>query len=233
MPGKRSVVADAGASYSAHPNHEVRVLYDLVIKVIGSRVGAEKLFRHLIAEDERVTGSNLRDRLRFMLKQEPEIPGFTERQRQQLKAALEFGDRLTRSFPLEGEVMDDPAVAASFIQPIIGWEPVECFVVLALDVKHRYLSSQVISRGAIAETMSHPRDIFGAIIRANGARGIIAHNHPSGMTTPSDEDRTLTRHLLSASTVMCVPILDHLIVSKGSWESMRQITNLWLGYEVD
>ena len=62
---------------------------------------------------------------------------------------------------------------------------------------------------------------------------IVAHNHPSGNLEPSSEDITLTRQLLAGAQFLGVPLLDHLILGNGDFQSLRQITTLWTDYPQD
>jgi DNA repair protein RadC len=98
---------------------------------------------------------------------------------------------------------------------------------LLLDIKHRLLSTQVISIGTATETIAHPRDIFREVIRQGATRVIVAHNHPSGQLEPSTEDIVLTRQLLSGAQLLGIPLLDHLILGNGNFSSLRQTTDLW------
>ncbi|MGK7899422.1 MAG: JAB domain-containing protein, partial [Xenococcus sp. (in: cyanobacteria)] len=56
---------------------------------------------------------------------------------------------------------------------------------------------------------------------------IVAHNHPSGILEPSNEDLELTKQLLQGAEYLDIPILDHLILGNGNHQSIRQITNFW------
>ena len=56
---------------------------------------------------------------------------------------------------------------------------------------------------------------------------IVAHNHPTGNLEPSQEDIDLTVRLLKGANLLSIPLLDHLILGNGNFESLRQITDLW------
>lgn len=226
MPRQSRSVKDAGASYPAL-SHEAEVLIDLIAEILGSRRTALGILRHLSPAGEEMTGANLRDRLRRAIR-EPN-PGLAENRRIQLRAALEFGDRMSHPLPLVGEVLNDPHNAAAIFQKVIGWEPVEMLAVVVVDIHHRYLAHRVISSGSASETTAHPREIFESVIRAGGARFFVGHSHPSGDTTPSEQDIKLTKELLDASKVMDLPLLDHIVVGKGNHCSLRSITQLWNG----
>jgi DNA repair protein RadC len=78
-----------------------------------------------------------------------------------------------------------------------------------------------------SETLAHPREIFQSAIRLGAARIIVSHNHPSGSLDASNEDILLTRQLLEAARLLGIPMLDHVIVCKGEFSSIREATQLW------
>jgi DNA repair protein RadC len=216
-------IKDAGAFYSA--NNELGLFGNLIGEVLGCPSAGQKVLEALLLPNEQPTEANVRDRLRKLL-QSGHISGLTENRMQRLQATLELGKRLYLGEPQKGEIVDDPHLAAKAFQAI-AWGDVEQFAVLVMNIKHRLLSTIIISSGSATETCAHPREIFGAVIRAGGSRCIIAHNHPSGSTAPSPEDMALTRQLLQAAKVMDIPILDHLVLAGSSYTSLRQTTTLW------
>lgn len=145
-------------------------------------------------------------------------------------AAIELGKRTFQTRPLERTVVDDPSVAAAALSHDLMWQAQERFAVLLLDVKHRLLGTQVITIGTATETLAHPRDIFREVLRRGATRAIIAHNHPSGSLDPSPEDISLTQQLLAGAQFLGIPLLDHLILGNGNYQSLRQITTLWQDY---
>jgi DNA repair protein RadC len=62
----------------------------------------------------------------------------------------------------------------------------------------------------------HPREIFACALKYRAASIILAHNHPSGDASPSEEDRIVTRRLHEAAKVMGIALLDHVVVTKTS-----------------
>ena len=51
---------------------------------------------------------------------------------------------------------------------------------------------------------------------------IVAHNHPTGVPTPSPEDIELTRRLDRAAELVGIRLLDHVIVGDGTYESLKE-----------
>ncbi len=103
----------------------------------------------------------------------------------------------------------------------------EAFYVICLNTKNRILGSYLVSLGTLNGTMVHPRDIFKHAIgcehcgKRASASIILAHNHPSGDTTPSPEDIKFTAKLKSSCDIMGIQLLDHVIVGTGH-HSMRE-----------
>lgn len=157
----------------------------------------------------------------------PNTTGLTELQLKKIKAALEIGKQLYCRSPSTAPIVDDPAVAAGILQPLIGYSTVENFAVILLNVKHRVIATKIISRGVETETYAHPNQIFRVAVLGGACRIIVGHNHPSGSADPSPEDIELTKDLLRAAATMCIPLLDHIVVSHGQHTSIRQTTALW------
>jgi DNA repair protein RadC len=107
------------------------------------------------------------------------------------------------------------------------WQRTERFAVLLLDIKNRLLGSQVITIGTATETLIHPREIFREAIKQGANRLIVAHNHPSGELEPSMEDIKTTEKLLKGGQFLGIPLLDHLILGNGNYQSIRQLSELW------
>ena len=96
----------------------------------------------------------------------------------------------------------------------------EMFWALPLDSKKRPLAdAQVISIGTANGVSVHPRDVFAIAVRWNASAIVVAHNHPSGNTSPSKRDDELTRGFSEAGKMMGIPIVDHIILGDKSFYS--------------
>ena len=98
----------------------------------------------------------------------------------------------------------------------------EQFVCLHLDARNRINALEVVSVGSLNASLVHPRELFKAAILNNAASVILAHNHPSGDTTPSREDIELTRRMVQAGEIMGIEVLDHIIVGPEGFLSMKE-----------
>lgn len=88
----------------------------------------------------------------------------------------------------------------------------EIFVALFLDNQHRILAYEELFAGTINTATIHPRPIVERILKLNAAALILAHNHPSGLSDASPQDREVTKRLCHALELVDARLLDHLIV---------------------
>ena len=88
----------------------------------------------------------------------------------------------------------------------------ECFVVIALNAKNRVIEKHLVSLGTVSSALVHPREVFRALIQSSASTCILAHNHPSGDSSPSAEDIKITRQLISAGEIMGIKVLDHIVI---------------------
>ncbi len=118
-----------------------------------------------------------------------------------------------RRYLYNAERLTAPQQAANAFCEIIGDPDREYFVTLMLDGKNRITGLHIVSEGSLNQSIVHPRETFKAAILANAAAVILAHNHPSGDTAPSREDREITRRLKEAGDLLGIKVLDHVIIA--------------------
>jgi len=102
----------------------------------------------------------------------------------------------------------------------------EYFMVLHLNSKNRIIKDEVISIGTLNSSLIHPREIFKSAIKESCNAIILIHNHPSGDTNPSQDDKEITQKISEAGEVLNIKVLDHLIISKNSYYSFNESNNL-------
>lgn len=208
---------------------------ELIAILLGTGQGSGKLSavglgQHILQK----LGEHQRDPLEVLRDINPQelmqIHGVGPAKATSILAAIELGKRTFYSRPPERQEIDSPDAAAAALSHELMWQTQERFAVLLLDVKNRLIGTKVITIGTATETLAHPREIFREVLRQGATRAIISHNHPSGSLEPSSEDIQLTRQLLQAAQLLQTPLLDHLILGNGDYQSLRQITSLWDEY---
>ena len=144
-----------------------------------------------------------------------QAPGIGPAKSALLLAALELGRRCDEASLERGHALTDPAQAARCLKQRLGHLPHEVFAVLYLDTRHRILALEEPFRGTIDGATVHPREIVRRALELHAAALIVAHNHPSGVAEPSQQDLALTRRLSEALNLVEIRLLDHFIVGDG------------------
>ena len=98
----------------------------------------------------------------------------------------------------------------------------EEFHVVTLDTKNQVIDTHQITVGTLDASLVHPREVFRPAIRDAAATVILVHNHPSGDSTPSREDLSVTRRLESSGKLIGIEVLDHIVLGKDSETSIRE-----------
>jgi len=118
----------------------------------------------------------------------------------------------------------DPMRLADFWRMRIGALQNEVFQVAYLDSGYRLLRDGVetLEEGTIDRAAVYPRRVIESVLKCGAAALVLAHNHPNGHTTPSEQDKVLTRAIVLAAETVGVKIVDHLIVSVSETFSFRK-----------
>jgi DNA repair protein RadC len=105
-----------------------------------------------------------------------------------------------------------PAQTVQFLRAILGGRDYEVFVVVYVDNRHRVITVEEMFRGTIDGASVHPREVLKVALAVGAAAVIFAHNHPSGVSEPSQADELITRRLRDALALVDIRVLDHIII---------------------
>lgn len=98
----------------------------------------------------------------------------------------------------------------------------EHFLCLYLNARNQVIHKEVVSIGSLSSSIVHPREVFQPAVSHAAASVVLAHNHPSGDVSPSQDDIDLTRRLLQAGEIMGIDVLDHLIIGADDFLSLKE-----------
>ncbi|MDW8065125.1 MAG: DNA repair protein RadC [Anaerolineae bacterium] len=150
-----------------------------------------------------------------------QIPGIGLAKATQIQAALELGRRIATTVPGERPQIRSAQDAYLLVTDMADLEQ-ETLRTLLLDTRGRVLAIPTIYVGNVNTTLVRPAEVFREAVRRNAVSLIIAHNHPSGDPTPSPEDIALTRDLITAGRLLGITVLDHIIIGRGRYTSLRE-----------
>lgn len=91
---------------------------------------------------------------------------------------------------------------------------------LYLNSHNRIIHDEVISVGTLNSNIVHPREVFRPAIEYSAVAVVLAHNHPSGVPTPSQADIEVTEQLIQAGKMLGINVLDHVIITKDTFISV-------------
>lgn len=143
-----------------------------------------------------------------------------------LAAAVEIGSRLARRWPSDPWLIRTPTDVAEPLVDSMGALEREELRVLLLDTKNVVAAQRTVYRGNLAGSSVRIGEVFRDAVRACAAAIIVAHNHPSGDPAPSGEDLRITSELAEAGRLLDIELLDHLIIGRGRWTSLRALGTL-------
>jgi DNA repair protein RadC len=100
-----------------------------------------------------------------------------------------------------------------------GMEFREEFYILLLNRANRIIGWYRVSEGGTTGTVVDPKIIFSIALKCHACGIMLAHNHPSGNTTPSIQDIDLTKKVVAGGKLLEISVLDHLIITSEKFLS--------------
>jgi len=186
-------------------------IMSLIVGGSDNKTRAEKLLRKI--DYNYVTLSK-------MSYQELKAIGLSHLQAVRVVAVTEISKRIQKA-----EIPDLPQVTSSRdiqaqLSPILADLDHEEFWVLFLNRANRVIATEKISQGGVSGTVTDVRIVLKRAILLQASGMIVAHNHPSGNTSPSDSDILITRKIKESAALMDIQLLDHVIIAgRGDYYS--------------
>ncbi|MCG6536162.1 MAG: hypothetical protein L7F78_16050, partial [Syntrophales bacterium LBB04] len=150
-----------------------------------------------------------------------EIRASLNREKNMTKYAYRLETRRVREsdFPYTGKGFTHPEAVAEFCRSLRDLD-VERMIVLHLSTKNNLIGVQFFS-GTIDRDVIHTREVIKEALLAGGTGLILVHNHPSGHSEASLEDRALTQAIISCAKLFDIRVLDHIILGENSFFSAK------------
>ena len=143
----------------------------------------------------------------------------------------EVMNRMQRDREKTVQSVPGPDEAAACFQFLEDKEQEELWVLL-LTCKNTIIKKQRISLGTVNESLAMPREVFHAAVQNMARSVILAHNHPSGDSSPSLDDECATKKMIEAGNLLGISVLDHIIIGKqGSCSMKFNNPELWKSSE--
>ena len=190
---------------------------ELLALLLGSGPGAQRTAHRLIERFGTLADVMHADPV------ELRVAGLAATSTPRLPAALEIARRAARQPVDRPWLVRTPADAAEPLIDAMGSLEREELRVLLLDTKNVVVAERTVYRGNLAGSSVRVGEVFRDAVRRCAAAVVVAHNHPSGDPSPSGEDLRITAELAEAGRLLDIELLDHLVIGRGRWTSLRAI----------
>jgi len=191
------------------------ILSDAELLAIFLRTGIKGKTAVDLARDLLIDFGSLRDLLQADCDNFTRAKGLGTAKYAQLQAVLEMARRHTFEELDRGDILTSPEATRAYLSQQLRHYQYEVFACLFLDNQHHILEFEELFRGTIDSASVYPREVIKKALAHNAAAVIFAHNHPSGISEPSQADQLITDKLKQALALIDIRVLDHFIIGDG------------------
>lgn len=195
----------------------------------------------LLAAVEVLVGApGLAERLHLVLKGEPEQlfrarigarlirAGLSSEESERVQRVMEALEAATSWWPAGRQRVQSPADLAAIAMPLLARREQEELHVAVVDGRNGLLALHQVYVGTATGTSVRIAELLRPVVDGGGVGFALVHNHPSGDPEPSEEDLQLTAEVAAAARLLDLEFLDHLVIGRGRWASIRsQRPTIW------
>jgi len=149
-------------------------------------------------------------------------PGIGKAKYALLQASLEISRRYLEEQLINTNIIDNAQLASLYLTSKLRGYKREIFACLFLNNQNRVIHYEELFYGTINNTTVYPREIVKIALQYNASSVIFAHNHPSGTSAPSPQDKHLTNALTKILHQLDIKVLDHIIIGSNSCASLTK-----------
>lgn len=152
-----------------------------------------------------------------------QIDGIGRVKATEIKAALELGRRVyTNKCDLDKISFNSSIMVYNYFYDLLVDKKQEYFYCVYVDNKGYYIDKKCLFVGTINSSLVHPREIFKEAYLLSACGIFCVHNHPSGDSSPSKEDKNITNRLREISLIHGINFIDHIILGNGNYFSFYE-----------
>lgn len=150
------------------------------------------------------------------------VPGVGEYVATFLHLTKEAGRYYQVDSAQKGVQIKDTDDCGNYLLPYFIGRQVETVFLLCLNANCNVICCREVGAGEINSAVISPRTVVEIALAEKASTVVLAHNHPSGVALPSQEDVMTTRRLAAALATVDVALFDHLIVADDDYVSLAQ-----------
>lgn len=204
-------------------------------------IGATHGDDSLLAAIEVLAGiPGLADRLHGALNGEPEQlfqarigarlvrAGLSIEESERVQRVMQALEAASTWWPAGRQRVQSPADLAALATPLLARREQEELHVAVVDGRNGLLGLHQVYVGTATGTSVRIAELLRPVVDGGGVGFALVHNHPSGDPEPSEEDLRLTAEVAAAARLLDLEFLDHLVIGRGRWASIRsQRPTIW------
>jgi DNA repair protein RadC len=191
---------------------------ELLAILIGSgnrEMNAVDLCRLILSQN----GNDLEQIAKLSIQELMQFKGIGEAKAISIISALEIGRRRKSTQIAENQSIDSSYTTYNLLHKIFMDLKHEEFWIICLNNSSKLIKLCEISRGGFNNTLVDSKIVFKTALENRASRIILTHNHPSGSTQPSENDKILTKKLFEAGKNLDIHVVDHLIYTNNAYYS--------------
>ena len=139
------------------------------------------------------------------------------------RIVAEFYNRVENSIYSYKESITSPLQVYRLLKYSMAFAENELFTVILLNSKSQLISKKVLTEGIVNRAIVYPRQIAEYALKEKAVYVILAHNHPTGDSSPSQKDIEITRHIQESLDTLGIVLKDHIIVCKNEYSSLYDL----------
>lgn len=165
---------------------------------------------------------NLLNLYRLSVKELEDIPGIGTVKAVQLKCLAEIAKRVAKAVRIHEVALASPSSVAAYYMEELRHEEREKLMLCMFDSQCRLLGDEILSVGTVSESLISPREIFRRALAEQAVYVILLHNHPSGASYPSAQDKIVTRRVKECGEMIGIHLSDHIIIGDNQYFSFKE-----------
>jgi DNA repair protein RadC len=122
----------------------------------------------------------------------------------------------------ERDLVSSPQAVYNYLKASLKGASDEEFKALFLNNRNSLLAAETIQKGTVNKSVIYPRKIVERGLYLHASSLIIAHNHPAGTITPSEDDIRVTKKIYEALKLVDIILLDHIIIAGNKYFSFKE-----------
>ena len=140
-----------------------------------------------------------------------------------IAAAVELGRRMSSAPPKSRLRGDSPGLIAAMFMDEMRHLQQERVSIVMINTRGEVIARENVAIGGLHSACASPREVFTNAVRKGAFGVILAHNHPSGDPSPSDDDIHITKQLAAAGDLLDIKLVDHIIIGDGRFVSLKEM----------